>query len=348
MKLLIEEKRMTCTPANVDEKKGDQRKNKPMTIDDSFGIDQNHIKLEENAEEDCILVYSDDENVATDNHRARQGGNNGRNVLNSNANDMNDTLDENVWDLTNINNQTIYESDADGSNGDEVNSDSEEDLWDACTEIGDHIENINNANNATKENHVTSTQVVKPTPAVEVPRRGLKRFNYQIDASLYDISERSFLNRRIPSYGGSEIHKCNRCPVAFDLKSSLAKHMKTHIDEKLHQCDRCYESFANSSNLRRHMSIHERILSKGPFHCARCKIDFIDENEKKTHEKTCTDGLFSCTVCNKYSTRSKHNLKSHLKVHSSERPYRCDICMKDFKHKQSLKKHLGNIHNTML
>ena len=49
--------------------------------------------------------------------------------------------------------------------------------------------------------------------------------------------------------------------------------------------------------------------------------------------------LFSCSWCIK-SFRKKHNLKRHLKVHTEEKPYNCSLCDKSFADSERLKIHL--------
>ena len=44
-----------------------------------------------------------------------------------------------------------------------------------------------------------------------------------------------------------------------------------------------------------------------------------------------------CNICGK--TLPFDNMGRHLKVHSSDKPFKCQLCMKDFKHHTSLKNH---------
>lgn len=55
---------------------------------------------------------------------------------------------------------------------------------------------------------------------------------------------------------------------------------------------------------------------------------------------------FLCSLCN-YKSYNATNIKRHVRLHTGERPFRCNICYKDFNEKGHLKKHLA-IHSKCL
>ncbi|KAM9912180.1 hypothetical protein OXX69_002818 [Metschnikowia pulcherrima] len=62
----------------------------------------------------------------------------------------------------------------------------------------------------------------------------------------------------------------------------------------------------------------------------------------KSHSSGHTDGSNNCKVCGKVFQKP-YNLKSHMKTHSTERPYKCQFCPKTFARSHDRKRH-ENLH----
>ena len=64
---------------------------------------------------------------------------------------------------------------------------------------------------------------------------------------------------------------------------------------------------------------------------------FVDLSHLKKHMRIHTNEKpYECDVCEK-RFRESGNLKVHMRIHTNEKPYECDVCEKAFRHLVSLK-----------
>ncbi|ESO03657.1 hypothetical protein HELRODRAFT_80117, partial [Helobdella robusta] len=86
-------------------------------------------------------------------------------------------------------------------------------------------------------------------------------------------------------------------------------------------CHLCSKAYATEKYLQMHLAIHK---------------DFTISSQSQT---------FTCNYCFKTFTQSS-NYKNHIRTHSDDRPYICDICDIGFKERYHLKKHILFKHST--
>ncbi|XP_035233068.1 zinc finger protein 585B-like [Stegodyphus dumicola] len=73
---------------------------------------------------------------------------------------------------------------------------------------------------------------------------------------------------------------------------------------------------------------------------------FSSRTRMEAYRNYAKNRKFTCSFCS-YSTENKYNLKTHLLVHSGQKPYICAVCHQCFSQKQNLKTHL-RIHTGIL
>lgn len=79
----------------------------------------------------------------------------------------------------------------------------------------------------------------------------------------------------------------------------------------------CGKEYASKFNLRRHVNV---------FHF----------NSKKAQ----------CSICLKYF-RNNQNLREHKFIHTKEKPYKCEVCQVQLRHKSALLKHVRSHYFTL-
>ncbi|XP_078786095.1 vascular endothelial zinc finger 1 isoform X12 [Oryzias latipes] len=112
--------------------------------------------------------------------------------------------------------------------------------------------------------------------------------------------------------------------------------------KKNHGCDMCGKAFRDVYHLNRHKLSHS---DEKPFECPICHQRFKRKDRMTYHVRSHDGGVhkpYICSVCGKGFSRPDH-LSCHVKhVHSSERPFKCQVtaCTSAFATKDRLRSHM--------
>ncbi|KAJ7995872.1 hypothetical protein DPEC_G00231220 [Dallia pectoralis] len=112
--------------------------------------------------------------------------------------------------------------------------------------------------------------------------------------------------------------------------------------KKNHGCEMCGKAFRDVYHLNRHKLSHS---DEKPFECPICQQRFKRKDRMTYHVRSHDGGVhkpYVCSVCGKGFSRPDH-LSCHVKhVHSSERPFKCQItaCTSAFATKDRLRSHM--------
>lgn len=89
----------------------------------------------------------------------------------------------------------------------------------------------------------------------------------------------------------------------------------------------------------KHCGLHFQLSSLLLGHYGQCQAKPQQHYRQTTAEcRRAGLQLFHCNVCHRDFTRLV-NLKTHLRIHTGERPYICAVCSKPFRHSGALTRH---------
>ena len=130
---------------------------------------------------------------------------------------------------------------------------------------------------------------------------------------------------------------CDQCDFRAVLKGSLTRHQKhKHSNIYSHKCSICHivfetEEAFNSHNTRAHSSLNV---------CLTCDKIFSRKSALNLHMKSHTGEYnFKCEICSR-TFISKNVFEGHVNRHMDIRPHRCTKCGKSFNYKSSCKRHI--------
>ncbi|XP_070503131.1 zinc finger protein 260-like [Chironomus tepperi] len=123
---------------------------------------------------------------------------------------------------------------------------------------------------------------------------------------------------------------CKMCGALYVNEKSLKLHERRNAcQQKSYQCSQCPKVFTDQQLFREHTETHPQDSNQPPEEVTSPKVD-ADPAKK-----------FQCDYenCGK-SFKMLSTLKDHLRTHSNEKPFICNICGRGFSQNTNLKQHL--------
>ncbi|XP_076271472.1 transcription factor hamlet-like isoform X2 [Rhynchophorus ferrugineus] len=134
--------------------------------------------------------------------------------------------------------------------------------------------------------------------------------------------------------------RCYHCEQPFSDVEKLDEHLiqKHNCRRNEYRCDLCPKAYSDKPCLIKHRAdIHGETKK---YHCENCPKVFTDPSNLQRHIRTNHVGARShaCPECGK-TFGSSSGLKQHTHIHSSVKPFQCEVCFKAYTQFSNLCRH---------
>ncbi|GBM78969.1 Protein bric-a-brac 2 [Araneus ventricosus] len=168
-----------------------------------------------------------------------------------------------------------------------------------------------------------------------------KKWKYKCYKCNLLVASKGHLAIHMRTHTGERPFSCYVCGKTAIRQHDLQLHMRTHTGIKPYACPICGMKFNNSSNYRRHYKRRHPTAERVVQVCKLCDEQFDCKELLNGHliNQHAIQNSHVCVICQK-SYKREYDLKTHLRVHSKEKPYSCKVCFKLFSYKSNQIRHI--------
>ncbi|PZC72677.1 hypothetical protein B5X24_HaOG210743 [Helicoverpa armigera] len=135
-------------------------------------------------------------------------------------------------------------------------------------------------------------------------------------------------------------YKCESCLIGFNYKKSYLAHVANKHSPELgeYTCPVCKTILPSVDSFTAHYKRHLRRYECGICHKRTLDMKVMQQHYYSTHEISLKE--YKCNLCGKISKHRAGLMNHRLAVHEYHNAFPCTICDKQFRWKNSLKRHL--------